>query len=123
MSKNRPLYKSIGYALCGFWTALKKERNMKIHAVAALLAVGAGIYLGLTAVEWGLIVLAIGMVLAAELLNTGMEYICDEVTGGRHSEVVKNCKDISAAAVLVTAVAALIIGVIILIIPLVQKIF
>jgi diacylglycerol kinase len=123
MNKKRPLYKSIGYALNGFWTALKKERNLKIHVAAMLAAVGAGIYLGLTAVEWGLIIIAIMSVLAAELFNTALEHICDEASGGKHSEGVKNCKDISAAAVLVTAAGALIIGVIILIIPLVQKIF
>jgi diacylglycerol kinase len=123
MDKKRPLYKSIGYALRGFWTALKKERNLKIHVAVLLAAVAAGLYLGLTAVEWGLVVTAIGLVLGAELFNTALERICDEASGGKHSEGVKNCKDISAAAVLVTAAAALVLGVIILIIPLVQKVF
>jgi diacylglycerol kinase (ATP) len=123
MNKKRPLYKSIGCALNGFWAALKKERNLKIHVVAMVAAVGAGLYLGLTAVEWGLIIIAITSVLAAELFNTAMEHICDETSGGKHSDGVKNCKDISAAAVLVTAVGALVMGIIILIIPLVQKIF
>jgi diacylglycerol kinase len=74
-------------------------------------------------VEWGLVVTAIGLVLGAELFNTALERICDETSGGKHSEGVKDCKDISAAAVLVTALAALVIGIVILIIPLIQKIF
>jgi len=123
MNKKKPLYKSIGYALRGFWAALKKERNLKIHMVFALVAVGVGIYLGMTAVEWGLVIFAIASVLSAELFNTAMEQICDEASGGKHSETVKNCKDISAAAVLVTAVTALVIGIIILVIPLIKKIF
>jgi undecaprenol kinase len=123
MDKKRPLYKSVGCALQGFWTALKKERNLKIHVAVLLAAVAAGIYLGLTAVEWGLVVMAIGLVLGAELFNTALERISDEASGGKHSEGVKDCKDISAAAVLVTALAALVIGIVILIIPLIQKIF
>jgi diacylglycerol kinase len=123
MSKKQPFYKSIGHAVRGFWAALKKERNLKIHVAVLLAAVAAGIYLGLTAVEWGLVIAAIGLVLGAELFNTALERISDETSGGKHSEAVKDCKDISAAAVLVTAVAALVIGVIVLIIPLIQKIF
>jgi diacylglycerol kinase len=119
----KPLYKSFGYAFRGLWTALKTERNMRIHAAAGLIAVGVGIYLGLTVVEWCLVVLAIGLVLAAELFNTAMERACDDSNGGKHSEGIRACKDISAAAVLITAIAALVIGIIVLIIPFFQKVF
>jgi len=119
----KPLVKSFYCAFRGLWVALKTERNLKIHAAAIVAAVGLGIYLGLSAVEWGLIVFIIGFVLAAELINTSMEIICDEATGGKIADGIRNCKDISAAAVLVAAAAAIIVGVIILIIPLFQRIF
>ncbi len=119
----KPLLKSFKCAFRGLWVALKTERNLKIHAVAVVVAVGLGIYLGLSVVEWGLIVFAIGFVLAAELINTSLEIICDEATGGKIADGIRNCKDIAAAAVLVAAATALIIGIIILIVPLFQKLF
>lgn len=119
----RPILQSFGCAFRGFWIALKTERNLKIHVAALLVAVGVGIYLGLTAVEWGLIILSIGVVLASELFNTAMEKICDEASQGKHTEWIRNCKDISAAAVLITAITAVIIGTIILIVPLLHRIF
>ena len=118
-----PLYKSFGCALRGFWVAFKSERNLKIHAVALCLAVGVGIYLGLAVVEWGLVIFAIGFVFAAELFNTAIEKICDEYTGGKLSDGIRACKDISAAAVVVSAITALAIGVIVLIIPFFQRVF
>jgi len=96
---------------------------MKLHVIAAVLAVGAGIYLGLTAAEWILVAFAIGFVFTAELFNTAMEILCDEANGGKHSDGIRNCKDISAAAALVAAITALIIGIVILIIPFFQKVF
>ena len=118
-----PLYRSFKYAFQGFWKALKTERNLKIHTAAALAAVGLGIYLRLCAVEWGLVVLAIGLVFSAELFNTALERVCDAAGGGKLSETIKNCKDIAAAAVIVAAIAALAIGIFILIVPFFQRVF
>jgi diacylglycerol kinase (ATP) len=119
----RPILTSFGCAFRGFWVALKTERNLKIQVVAGLVAIGVGFYLGLTAVEWGLVIFAVGLVLAAELFNTAMEKVCDQASHGSQIEWIKNCKDISAAAVLLAAITALIIGIIILIIPLFQRWF
>jgi diacylglycerol kinase (ATP) len=118
----KPLYQSFGFAFRGLWTALKTERNVKIHTAAGLIAVGVGVYLGLTAIEWCLVILTIGFVLAAELFNTAMEKACDDVGEGKKSDGIKACKDISAAAVLVAAITALVIGIVVLIIPFFQKI-
>jgi diacylglycerol kinase len=119
----KTIYKSFGYALQGFWVALKTERNLKIHLAAVIAAVGVGIYLGLPAVEWCLVVFAIGFVLTSELFNTAVEKYGDKVSGGKYDDFIKMSKDISAAAVLVAAVTALIIGTIILVIPFFQKMF
>jgi diacylglycerol kinase len=119
----KPLYKSFAYAFRGLWIALRTERNLKIHAAILVVAVGLGIYLGLTAVEWELVVFAMGFVVASELFNTAMEIICDEAVGGKITHGVRNCKDIAAAAVLVATITAVVIGIVILVIPLVQRWF
>jgi diacylglycerol kinase (ATP) len=117
----RPLYKSFSCAFSGLWVAIKTERNFKIHLAAMMVAVGLGIYLGLSAASWCLVVFAIGFVLAAELLNTSIERLCDEVSAGKNSEPIRHCKDMSAAGVLIAAITALIIGIIVLIVPFIQR--
>lgn len=88
-----------------------------------VVAVGVGIYLGLSVIEWALVLLSIGFVITSELFNTAVEKICDEQSGGNKNEFVRHCKDIAAGAVLIAAVTALAVGIIIIIIPLFQRIF
>ena len=68
-------------------------------------------------------ILCIAFVLTAELFNTALERLGDELSGGRYNHLVGRAKDISAAAVFVAALAALVVGVIFLIIPLMRSIF
>ena len=117
----RPLLQSFACAFRGIYIAMATERNFKIHLVAVVIAVAIGIYLGLSAVAWCLIIFAIGLVLAAECLNTALERMCDEISGGEKSEVIRNAKDIAAGAVWLAAIAALVIGIILLIIPLIHR--
>jgi undecaprenol kinase len=112
---------SFVYAFSGFFTAVKTERNLKIHLVAAIIVIGLGVYLQLTALSWGIMIFAIGFVLTAELFNTAIEKICDSAIGEKPSLSVKRIKDISAAAVLITALTALVIGIIFLVIPFIEK--
>jgi diacylglycerol kinase len=119
----RPIKQSLACALRGIWVAVKTERNIKIDLAAVVVTVGLGIYLGLSTTEWCLIVFAIGFVIAAELLNTALERMCDETTSGKISDGMRNCKDIAAAAVLIAAMTALVIGIIILAIPFVERVF
>ncbi len=113
--------RSFGYAFRGIYLAFRSERNFRIHVAATCIAVAAGLYVGLSLLEWGLVVLAIGLVLAAELVNTALERLADAVSEGKHSRAIGDVKDISAAAVLLCAIAALAIGVLILLVPLVHK--
>jgi diacylglycerol kinase len=115
------LIKSFGYAFDGLRSALKTERNLRIHIVAMFLAVILGLYLGLSTIEWGFIIFAIGFVLFAELINTAMERLGDEAANGRHKQTVKKAKDTAAAAVMLSALTALVIGVLFLFIPLFNK--
>jgi undecaprenol kinase len=125
---SRPLrassfFKSLACALRGLWTAFKSERNLKIHTVALCLVIVLGIYLSLDALEWGLIIFALGFVFVTELINTAIERIGDKAANGKMSHTIGSAKDISAAAVLISALTAFAIGIIILFIPFFQKIF
>lgn len=88
------------------------EKNMKIHGAAAAAAVAMGLWLRISRVEWGLLVMTIFMVLAAETVNTAVEKAVDLYTEDYHP-LAKIAKNVGAAAVLLTAVAAVIIGIII----------
>jgi len=118
----RSLFSSFACAFRGIYFTVKTERNVKIHLAVSIIAITLGFYLGLSVIEWCLVVFSIGLVLTAELLNTALEHWCDEAAGGRYSEIIRNAKDMSAAAVLLAAIAALITGILILVIPFFQRI-
>ena len=104
--------KSIKYALEGMFLVLKTQHNAWIHATATFLVIALGISVSLTSTEWLLLVLSISVVWVAESFNTALEYLADAVTKDFHSSI-KNAKDISAGAVLISAIGSLIIGLII----------
>lgn len=106
------LIRSFKYAGEGLLHSIKKEKNFQIHCVVAVLAILAGCLLPLSNLEWVVIVLCIGIVLGFELLNTAVEHICNMVQPG-FSPLVKIIKDVSAAAVLLSVVMAVVCGAII----------
>ncbi|WP_409270695.1 diacylglycerol kinase family protein [Neobacillus sp. SCS-31] len=108
----RRLLKSFGYAITGILTAAQKERNMQIHIAAGFAAVCLSIFFSISKMEWLFILLAIGGMLALELMNTAVERVVDLVTKDFHP-VAKQAKDIAAGAVLVYACLSILIGVII----------
>jgi diacylglycerol kinase len=85
------------------------QPNWRIHAIATLLAVGAGLAAGLSFVEWALLLLAVGLVMGAEALNTALEATVDSLPGG-YSEGKRHAKDAAAAGVLVVAMGAAGVG-------------
>jgi diacylglycerol kinase len=104
--------RSFGYAFEGLGVMLRTQPNFLVHVSAAVLALALGVVLGLSPVELGLIVLTIGLVLAIECLNTALEALCDLVSPGVHP-LVKRAKDVSAAAVLISAVVAVAIAILV----------
>ena len=114
--------KSFGYALAGIRMAFRSEQSLRIHALAAILAIAAGIFLGISMTAWGFVIFAIGFVLMAELFNTGIERLGDGSSNGEQKLIIKKAKDVSAGAVLISALTALVIGLLFLIIPFGQKI-
>jgi diacylglycerol kinase (ATP) len=113
---------SIGYAVSGMFYAWRIERNLKIESVITLATIFLGVYIGLTPERWCLVIFAIALVISAELFNSAIERLGNKAAAGARDPLVKAAKDIAAGAVLTTSIAALAIGIIILIIPLTSKI-
>ncbi|MEN9232536.1 MAG: diacylglycerol kinase family protein [Gloeomargarita sp. DG02_1_bins_92] len=100
------LAKSFYYAGQGLRYALVSQRNFRIHLVIGMIALiwAAGVHLPLP--QTAIIVLTIGLVLALELVNTALEAVVDLAVGQTYHELARIAKDCAAAAVLVTALAA-----------------
>jgi undecaprenol kinase len=116
------LLKSLGYALTGIRQTFKSERNFRIHLAIMIIAISIGLYVRLTVLSWGIVILAIGFVLVAELFNTAIERLGDQAANGNHKLNIKHAKDVAAGAVVISALTAFAIGILFLIIPLIQKI-
>ena len=115
--------RSLGYACRGIGVAFAAEQNFRIQVALLCLAAAVGIYVGLSSEQWIIVILSMGFVLAAELFNTAIERLGDEAANGKHNGLVKQAKDVSAAAVLLSSFVAFVIGIFLLIIPLVHKLF
>ena len=105
---------SFGYAWKGVRCCIGREQNLSFHLIAMILTVIAGFILGITRMEWIMVILCIGVVIAAELFNTAIEKLVDLVSPERHP-IAGQVKDIAAGAVLVCAATAAIIGLIVFI--------
>ncbi|NLB18080.1 MAG: diacylglycerol kinase family protein [Syntrophomonadaceae bacterium] len=110
--KSQSFWESLMNAFNGFRHALRQERNVKIHFVATFVVVLSGLLFRLTLSEWSFIVIAIVMVWVAELLNTSIEGIADQVSP-QYSPEVGHAKDVAAGAALIAALGAVIIGILV----------
>ena len=107
--KKDPLYKSFRYAFEGIFACIKNERNMKIHWLAMILVIIAGIVFHISAMKWCICLILFALVMSLELVNTALEAVVDLVTEERRP-LAKLAKDAAAGAVLVAAIFAAIIG-------------
>ncbi len=107
--KKQPLIRSFGYAFEGIFTGIRKERNMKIHCLAAVCVIIFGIFFHITRTEWMICLILFGLIMALELVNTSIEAVVDLVTE-EHKPLAKIAKDTAAGAVLIAAIMAAIIG-------------
>ncbi len=101
--------RSFVFAGQGVWHAVRHQRNMRVHLAAAGAAVVAGLVLKISAVGWACVLLAIGLVLTTEMLNTVVESLVDLYTDEYHP-LAKIAKDTAAGAVLISSLAALAVG-------------
>lgn len=113
--------RSFGYAWKGIRCCVGKEQNLSFHLIVTVLTIIAGFLLDITRTDWMIVILCIGVVIAAELFNTAIEKLVDLVSPERHP-IAGQVKDIAAGAVLVCAATAAIIG-LILFIPYLTRFF
>ncbi|QBA64049.1 diacylglycerol kinase [Muriicola soli] len=110
MFKNR--LKGFVYALKGAILLLRTESSIQVQFILALVMTAAGFYFDISAVEWMLQILAIGLVMGVEGVNTAIEKLSDYIQPN-HDPKIGFVKDISAGAVMFVAIASVIIGLII----------
>ena len=108
----KKLLKSFKYAFDGIYTGIKEEQNMKIHITIMILVIIFGIMLKISNAEWIICIILFGLVISMELINTAIENTVDLITKEKN-EQAKIAKDVAAGAVLVSAIASAIIGLII----------
>lgn len=101
--------RSLGYAIAGLTTLVRTQAHARIHLLAAALVVLTGILTGIGRYDWLALTLAITGVWVAEAFNTALEFLADASVPERHPQI-GHAKDIAAAAVLLTALAALVIA-------------
>ncbi|MEY8441353.1 diacylglycerol kinase family protein [Lactobacillaceae bacterium 24-114] len=111
--KNHHLLQAIGHACEGIADMIKEERNMRFHVALALIAIVFGIIFQLSRYEWLWILLAIMLVFSAEFLNTVTELVTDLLVQRQYDINAKKAKDVAAGGVLITAIFAVLVGIII----------
>ena len=104
---------SFHYAFHGWGYVLKTQHNAWIHSLITSLVILLGLWLGLPARDWAILVLTIAMVFMAEFINTAIEALVD-LASPAHHPLARVGKDVGAAAVLVAALAAILIGLLVL---------
>ena len=101
--------KSFTYAFAGFAFILRTQHNAWLHLLATVAVVALGVALNVGADDWRWLIAAIALVWIAETVNTAFEHLCDVVQPEFHASVQRS-KDIAASAVLVSVIAAVLIG-------------
>ncbi|HOS80084.1 MAG TPA: diacylglycerol kinase family protein [Anaerolineae bacterium] len=114
------LLASFRFAGAGLWDVLRTERNFRIHLGVAVAVIAMGLWLGVSRQEWIGLLLCIGFVLLAEIFNTGAELLVDLASPTYHP-LAKRVKDLAAGAVLLAAIIAVIVGLLLLGPPLLQR--
>jgi diacylglycerol kinase (ATP) len=105
-------FRSFKYALSGIVKVFRSEPNFRIHTLAAIIAVSAGFYFHITKSEWLAVIITITLVFTVETINSAFEKFTDLVSPGHHP-LAGWVKDVAAAAVLITAVGAAIVGLVV----------
>ncbi len=104
--------RSFTYATAGWRSAVRTQRNFRIHLLVTVLVVLAGYHFSISRTECCFVLLCIGLVLSAELFNSSIETLLDLLHPEKHP-MAGRVKDMAAGAVLITAIMAVIIGLII----------
>lgn len=109
VNKSKNVISSFKYAFQGMFSALKTERNLKIHITIMILVIIAGIVLKISKIEWIICIILFGLVIGGEMFNSAIETVVDIAMPDINPKA-KFAKDAAAGAVLVFAIASAIIG-------------
>jgi diacylglycerol kinase (ATP) len=112
---------AFGYAFAGWWYVIRTQRNAWIHALISIAVLVVGLWVQLPLQDWAFIIIAFAFVWIAEFLNTALEAVVDLATQDNHP-LARVGKDVGAAAVLIAALTAIIIGLFVLGPPFLEKI-
>lgn len=110
--ENKKSRVGVYYAFNGIKLAFKTEINMRVHSFIMIIVLLLGFVFSVSNIEWVLLLLTIGLVITAEVFNTAVEHMLDYLAPEIHP-AVGAIKDLTAGAVLVTSIVALLVGVII----------
>jgi diacylglycerol kinase (ATP) len=113
-NKMKRFIKSFYFALKGIYQLFKNERNAKIHLLISIAVISFSFYFNISKLEWIIIIFSIAAVFTAEAFNTSIEKMVDFVSL-QHHEKAGQIKDLAAGAVLITAIAVAIVGLIVFI--------
>ena len=103
------MVKSFGYAGNGVKEAFKSEPNFRIHTVFAVISIVLAFYFHFSATKFALLILTVTLVIILELIITAIEKVVDKISP-HYSPLAKIAKDVSAAAVLISALGAILVG-------------
>lgn len=114
------MIRRIKYATNGLRAGIKTDRSIRYHLLVALVVLVAGFFFHLPPLEWAVLILTIFFVVAMEFVNSSIEAFADRVHPEEHPSI-KKTKDLAAAGVLLAAVAALLVGILLFLPPIVTK--
>lgn len=109
----RKTLRSFRFAGRGIIDLFRYENNAKVHLLVAIVVIVVGSWLQFSVTEWAIILTQIGLVWAAEAVNTAIEKLCDVVSPG-HNPTIGTVKDLAAGAVLIVSIVAVIVGVLLI---------
>ena len=113
-------FRSFYFAFAGLGYLFRTQRNARVHAVVGVIVCALAAYVGVSRVEWAVLVFTIGLVLILEGLNTAIEIAIDLASPNIHP-LAKAAKDLAAGMVLIGAIASVAVGLLILGPPLWRK--
>jgi diacylglycerol kinase len=105
---------SFRYAFDGWWFVLRTQKNAWIHTIVSIAVIIVSFWLNLDQRDWAIIIIAIAMVWTSEFINTSLEAVVDLASQQQKNHLARVGKDVGAAAVLIAAISAALIGFLIL---------
>ncbi|NLX35438.1 MAG: diacylglycerol kinase family protein [Chloroflexi bacterium] len=112
-ASKQPLHESFRHAAEGLFYVLREERNARLHVLSAIAVLLVSAWLGLSVIEWALIIACIALVFVGEMLNTVVELTIDLMMP-EINPLAKHAKDVAAGAILIASLTAAVTGLLVL---------